>query len=166
MTTKTDTARDQALAQVASITAMVEAIECDFGRLEELREERDEWNEGHPATPWASEHCDEAEELADLEAAAGEHEDRDSALEAIREDPLEISVRCPWQSVGEEDVQPDEFRIVLRTGGPHVELQGDLQDGEPCSVRVLYRDRDDSGELFDFDHDVVLTYCQQFSFGQ
>jgi predicted nuclease with TOPRIM domain len=36
-----DTARDQALAQVASICRMVAALECDFERLEELREERE-----------------------------------------------------------------------------------------------------------------------------
>lgn len=169
MTTKTDTARDQALAQVASITAMVAALECDFDRLEELRDERDTWVSGHedvfgdPAQEWRAKHPDDAAELADLEEAAGEHEDRDSALQAIHEDPLSVEVRSDWANLG-ETLNPGEFRIVLCAGGPHVELQGDLQDGEPCSVRVLYRGWNDSGELFDFDHDVVLTYCQQFSF--
>lgn len=172
MSTKTDTARDQALAQVASITAMVAALECDFDRLEELRDERDEWvsdhvydTEAEGRKEWADAHQADAQELTDLEEAAGEHEDRDSALQAIREDPLSVEVRSDWETLESPPMlAPAEFRIVLCTGGPHVELRGDLQDGEPCSVRVLYRDWGGSGELLDFDRDVVLTYCRQFSF--
>ena len=44
----------------------------------------------------------------------------------IHETPLSIEVRSGWHSVGEDAGEPEEFRIVLCTGGPHVELTGDI----------------------------------------
>jgi hypothetical protein len=106
------------------------------------------------------------EELAELEEAAGEWSCRDDVEGAIHEDPLSIKVRTDWHDPGSsKNQEPSEFRIVLCTGGPHVEILGELDHhGEPDRVRVLYRDWGYSGELFDFDHEAVLTYCQQFSF--
>lgn len=175
MTTETkDTARDQAIAQVASITEMVAALEVDYDRLQELRDDRDGFVDSIDGPPeldtpaqWVLKNPDEAEELADLEEAAGGCEDQDEARERILEDALSVEVRSGWSLVGEGQMAPEEFRIVLCTGGPHVELVGDLDDhNEPSRVRVLYRDWGTSGELFDFDRDVVLTYCQQFYFGE
>lgn len=109
---------------------------------------------------------DEEQELSELEEAAGDCTDEEDARTRIEEDPLSVEVRSGWHSVG-ETLEPAEFRIVLCTGGPHVELQGELgADNEPDRVRVLYSDWGDSGEIFDFDRDAVLTYCRQFHFGE
>lgn len=166
-----DTARDQALAQVANICAMVDALDVDYDRLEELRDMRSDFAEeygsvfANPAFEWRAKNPDEAIELSDLEEAAGECESEDDARENIQEDALSVEVRSDWCNPG-ETMEAAEFRIVLCTGGPHVELVGDLDRGTPTSVRVLYRDWGDSGELFDFDHDKVLRYCGQFYFGE
>ena len=157
-----DNAHSQALAQVASITEMVAALECDYDRLQELREEFNAWQEED--CPEVFEH---AEELAELEAAAGDCEDREQAEQRISEDALSVEVRSGWHSPHEDAESPDEFRIVLCTGGPPVEIVGDLdQYSQPDRVRILYRDWGTSGELVDFDHEVVLTYCRQFYFGE
>lgn len=231
-----DTAHTQAVSQVESIVAMVAALECDFDRLEELRElaktprfiagynmpgympdsepavfgsisearayiadEMETHNyevanfgndEVVPVSQEAIDECrngeslygstfgnwhywvtqdgamiDEEEsareELAELEAQANDCEDAEEAQQRIQDDPLSVEYRSGWSNPG-EDLTPEEFRVVLCTGGPHVEIVGDLnQHGEPASVRVLYRDWGTSGELFDFDHDAVLTYCAQ-----
>ena len=135
-----------------SIAEMVAALECDYERLEELRDakgdwepeevphdfpvleldEDDEaedratcgecgrsWDDAAPTayTPVPSARCpfeayhgpktweeanpDEAEELAALEAAAGDHADRDSAREAIESDALSVEVRSGWTTPGE-----------------------------------------------------------------
>lgn len=169
-----DNAESQARAQVASICEMVAALQCDYERLEELREERDDYENpelGNLASPevhriaWEQENPGEAEELAELESAAGDCEDEDEARQRIEEDALSVEVRSDWVSPGEE-MTAGEFRIVLCTGGPHVELVGDLEHGEPSRVRVLYRDWGESGELFDFDRDAVLAYCACFFFGE
>lgn len=147
-----DTAHDQAIAQVESIVRMVAALELDYDRLEELRgiESPDE---------------DEARELAELEEAAGGCESEDDARQRILEDALSVEVRSSWHTPGESP-EPSEFRILLCTGGPHVEIVGELDDSnEPCRARVLYRDWSESGELFVFDRESVLTYCRCFYFG-
>lgn len=161
----------QARAQCASVAEMVAALECDYDRLEELREARDDFVSESPlgandaAYKWRADNPEDAAELAELESAAGECSDADEARERILEDALSVEVRSSWHSPGEPG-EPDEFRIVLCTGGPHVEFVGDLNRGEPSSVRCLYRDWGTSGELFDFDHDAALTYCRQFYFGE
>lgn len=154
------TARSQAMAQVHSIAEMVAALECDYDLLEELRDLK---GLSHDDTALS---LDELEELAELEEAAGGCESVDEARERITEDPLSVEVRSAWGDVG-GTLTPSEFRIVLCTGGPHVEIVGELDENlQPTRVRVLYRGWGESGELFDFDRDTVLTYCQQFYFGE
>lgn len=166
-------AMNQARAQVESIVEMVAALQCDFDRLEELREARADSgfpsrvlakNPDHSGGWWEDEFPDEAAELAELEAAAGECADADEARQRIEEDALSVEVRSGWQTPG-EDLQPEEFRIVLCTGGPHVEIVGGLnRHNEPESVRILYHNWGESGELFDFDRDAVLAYAACFFF--
>ena len=171
MTTE-NRAEEQARAQVESVVSMVAALDCDYERLQELRERAEE-NKAIVAAyaekmdDWQA-HADASDELcelAELESAAGECESEDDARERIHEDPLSVEVRSGWASTA-ADLEPEEFRIVLCTGGPHVEIIGELSRGEPVSVRILYRDWGTSGELFDFDRDAVLTYARQFYFGE
>ena len=108
----------------------------------------------------------ELEELEELEEAAGNCESEDDARERIQEMPLSVEVRSRWASVG-DTLEPAEFRIVLCTGGPHVEIQGELtQHNEPCRAWVVYKDWDTSGRLFDVNQDVLLKFCNQFYFGE
>lgn len=161
-------AKQQAISQVQSIVGLIAAYNCDYDRLEELRDERSEWmdDNANDAALWAQAHPDEAEELDELKAQAGECESQEDAEEAIHETPLSIEVRSAWTTLDEGPLTPAEYRIVLCTGGPHVELVGDLDtNGEPERVRVLYKDWDCHGELFDFDREAVLEYAQMFYFG-
>lgn len=162
-------AKQQAISQVQSIVGLIAAYNCDFDRLEQLRDERSDWldDNANDSALWASAHPSEAEELAELEAQAGEYEDQDSVHDAIMEDPLSVEVRSAWTTLDDTDnMTPAEYRIVLCTGGPHVELVGDLDtNGEPTRVRVLYSDWGCHGELFDFDRDAVLEYVSKFFYG-
>lgn len=163
MSDATDNAELQARAQVESIVAMVAALRVDYGRMEELREEI-------AACCTASAHGLEREsalkrELAELESAAGECTSEDDARERIMGDALSVEVRSDWESSASE-FTASEFRIVLCTGGPHVEIVGELDNGSPSRVRVIYKDWGTHGELFDFDHDAVLRYCSEFYFGE
>lgn len=167
-----DNAHDQAIAQVESIVSMVAALEVDYDRLEELREERDDYqneNLGNLSSPevhaiaWTQEFPEDAEELAELEDAAGDCSDEEEARGRIQDDPLSIEVRSDWCSYGDE-MTPGEARIVLCTGGPHVEILCGLDRGQPSRPRVIYKDWGTSGELFDFDHDAVTLYLEQLYF--
>lgn len=160
-------AHQQAAAQAESIADMVAALTLDYDRIEELRDELAELEEQQAelmdAPAGYLQRLDGLrEELAELERIADGCADADEARDRIMEDPLSIETRSGWVSVGEE-MSPEEYRIVLCTGGPHVEIVGDLDPhGAPCRVRIAYRDWGGSGELFDFDHGAVLTYAQQF----
>lgn len=129
MTTETNSrAMEQAAAQYSSIVEMVAAVNCDYGRLEELKGERedlteavkdaeseyleatedDEENEQEllaeledARVALANWEAENAEELAELEDAAGDCEDEDEARVRIQEDPLEVQVRSDWTTVGE-----------------------------------------------------------------
>lgn len=133
---------------------MIAALTLDYDMLEELREELADLEE--------QANGQRLEELAELERIADGCADADEARDRIMEDPLSVETRSGWISAGEE-MRPEEYRIVLCTGGPHVEIVGDLdQHGAPCRVRIVYRGWGDSGELFDFDRAAVLAYAQQF----
>ena len=92
----------------------------------------------------------------------------DQAREAIQGDPLSVDVRSGWVSTwSSERVQPEEFRILLCTGGPAVRIIGDLDRGSPDSVEVEYQDWFTPWErmpLTSEEEAAVLTYCQQFYF--
>lgn len=53
----------------------------------------------------------------------------DSAYETIREEikesPLLVQVRSGWRSVGAQS-EPEEFELLLSTGGPALRIIGDL----------------------------------------
>lgn len=156
----------------ASIAEMVAALECDYDRLEELRGDRATWEDPpvdahtRPAEPWAGENPDDAEELAELEAAAGDCESREDAADRISEDPLSVEVRSGWVTPGDDVMTPEEFCILLSTGGPAVRIVGDLNGcGEPIRARLEVQDWFKPWtEYAPADQDTLLSYASQFHF--
>ena len=181
MTTSNDNhGLDQAEAQAKSIAAMVSAINCDYDRLQELRDEReslaDEIDgidtasayglEKEKAAREALENWDieNAEELEALEIDAGECADSDEAREIVQNDPLSVEVRSGWVSATDA-MTGEEFRIVLCTGGPHVEIRGELDSGTPSRAWLQYQDwGTPMTRYFDIEQSTLLAYCQEFYF--
>jgi hypothetical protein len=168
--TETDTSEGQAVAQLAGIREMVAALECDYDRFAELREQRDTYDpeDDEPLT-WADTYADEAEELAGLEKAAGECESQDDARERIEQDPLSVRVRSDWHSPGEDPTDAcGEFEILLCTGGPACRIVGELAEPcEPCRIRIEHQDWFTPWTDYPLnreEEEVVLTYCRCFYF--
>lgn len=95
--------------------------------------------------------------------------DEEAARERIQEDALSVQVRSDWYSPGDEDgAKPAEFEILLTTGGPALRIIGDLDEhGQPTRARMEHQDWGTPWqELFEADRDVLLTYAQQFYFGE
>jgi hypothetical protein len=162
-------AEEQARAQLASIVSMVAALECDYDRLEELREVRHELPDGYETDPvvggyvwrcpskdvgsrrfdteedaiiaaWAHANPGEAQYLAELENDAGDCENRDDASERIQDGPLSVQVRSGWYSPGETP-EAEEFEILLCTGGPAVRILGELDEHhQPSRAWIEYQD--------------------------
>lgn len=191
--------KDAALQEIGksaaeSIAEMVAALECDYDRLAELQEERTDWlseNPGKYLDPndprakagahWALAFPDESDELAELIAAAGESYDpdesadtnRDNARQRTQEDALSVQVRdSSWHDPGmheSDGYSPDEFEILLSTGGPAIRIIGELSDGQPTRARLQAQDWFTSWT--DYRGDAIsnadlLTYCQVFYFGE
>lgn len=175
----TNHAKEQARAQYESIAQMVAALECDYDRLEELRDERSDWlaenpgrfiepNDPRDGARWALAFPDEAEELAELSEAAGEYESLEDAERAIREDPLSVEVRTGWYPPGDDKPDPEEFQILLCTGGPAVRIRGELdQWAEPASARLQYQDWFTPWtDYLETDEATLLAFCREFYFGE
>jgi hypothetical protein len=169
--TETDTSERQAQAQLAGIREMVASLECDYDRLAELREQRDEYQPDDDDPPtWAEAFPDDAEDLAELEDAAGECESQDDARERIEQDPLSVRVRSDWHSPGEDPTDAcGEFEILLCTGGPACRIIGDLDEScEPCKARIEHQDWFTPWTEYRLNSEeeaAVLTYCRCFYFG-
>lgn len=190
--------KDASLQAIGENTArclshMVTALEVDYDRLEELRSMVANINV-YASTDvpgyWGFDGCEsdsykteldakaaaiasigenDAEELAELEKAAGDCTDREDAEQRIQEDPLSLQVRSGWHSPGETG-EAEEFELLLSTGGPAVRIIGTLDEhGQADSARLQAQDwftpwTDYRGDAISDEQ--LLTYCNVFYFGE
>lgn len=150
----------------AAIAEMVAAMQCDYDRLEELRGERDSYEGGQTDGPetWAECYEDDAAELAELEAAAGDCEDEETARERITEDPLSLRI---FGERTDGEWEATSYELLLGTGGPAVRIVGDLSNGEPTSARLEVQDWwKPWTEYVPASQDVLMAYVGCFYFGE
>ena len=85
---------------------------------------------------------DWTQESHDLYQEWQEYGDDDTDLrewieDYIRDSVLSVECRTGWYQVGDNG-DPEEFRLVFSTGGPHMEMRGKLDtDMEPCKCQVM-----------------------------
>lgn len=101
---------------------------------------------------------------------ADDGEEREEAERMIQEDPLSVEVRSGWAGVGMA-LAPEEFQILLCTGGPAVRIIGELDEhGTPSRAWLEYQDWGTPWtEYFGFKAGAMsdlLEYCQQFYFAE
>ena len=148
-------AEENARAWMETISEQVAALEMDWERLEELRD-----------TDPADLDEDERVELSELVNTAGEFEDRENVEDRIREEPLSVEVRSGWYSPG-GDSFPEEFMILLSTGGPALRIIGELDENlQPIRCRLEHQDWGTPWTGWrDADRDVLETWARQFYYG-
>ena len=99
--------------------------------------------EGTGETQSASNLEDEECPVCDGTGEIDREEDADTIRERIEQGPLSVEVRGGWHSPGSEvGRKPDEYRILLTTGGPALQLVGDLDEyAEPYGTpRLQWQD--------------------------
>lgn len=151
--TDTNHAQQNACGWMDTIREYMDCLNADRDRLQELRDEKDDWiaNLGGDAdeqdrtdAEWGKEFPDEATELAELVNAViidGEELDEDACRDRIMESPLSVQVRGGWHNPGDADDSPEEFEILLSTGGPALRIIGELDEHcEPTRARLEYQD--------------------------
>lgn len=185
MTTNTDHARQNAAGWAATIAALVAALECDFARLEELRDERaDLVSENESAAAegpeeeqkaraaldaWDAENGEELRELTEAADCNGEPvKDADEARERIEQSPLSVEVRTDWHAPGADDEKPTDFRVLLTTGGPALQIRGELDEhGTPTRAWLEFKDWGTGWTQYhDIDAETLLTFAGCFYFGE
>lgn len=87
----------------------------------------------------------------------------------MHEMPLSVMVRDGWREAGGmTDEGPEEFEILLGTGGPAVRIWGTLDEyGQADLVELQNQDRRTPFEPVPFktDMNVLRGFCNQFYFG-
>ena len=118
------------------------------------------------------------ERLQSLEL--GNFDVREEVEQEIHEMPLSVEVRSDWYTPGEclGQTSPVEFRILLSTGGPAIQLRGTLSEhGEPEKAWLEVQDWFTPWTEFwpvrpkDDDHrslteDILLRFARCFYFGE
>ena len=120
-----------------------------------------------------------AEMIRALEAARESEDDDaiDAAHTVIHEAALSVEVRSDWYTPGSRlNADPVEYLILLSCGGPSLRITGRLgAHDEPETADLEYQDwgtpwtryHPAHGEpLFDTHNDDILTFAQQFYFGE
>ena len=137
----------------ATITALVAAMECDFDRLEELRDELQALDDdcadaecdpvltARNRADWLKENEEEFKDLTDAATVDGDlMESADAVRERIQQSPLSVQVRSGWANPGDEMVAED-FEILLSTGGPALRIMGELDEHkQPHRAWLEYQD--------------------------
>jgi hypothetical protein len=165
-----------------TIRSLVAALEC-YDRLAELRGEREALAEeittadqAHTRAEaenalfiWDTENGDELRELIEAATVDGdEMKDADSVRERILESPLSVQVRSGWHNAGEPG-EAEDFEILLSTGGPALRIVGELDEHkQPHRAWLEYQDWSTPWTHHHVDGfaDTLLTFCQQFYFGE
>lgn len=94
------------------------------------------------------------------------HTDVAEAIEeSCRETALSVDVRSGWGTPGE--LEPEEFQILLSTGGPALRIIGDLQSNEPSCAHLEFQDWGTPWTQWrrDVDHEALDWFCSLFYFG-
>jgi len=97
----------------------------------------------------------------------------EEAREAIQNDPLSVEVRGGWQSPGDyynagRPEAPEEFCLLLCTGGPAVRIMGTLDEhGQPDEAWIEHQDWGTPWTPYAMSHQQsqdVLEYAGHFYF--
>ena len=100
---------------------------------------------------------------------AGDQAAEDEVRAEIDELPLEVLVRSGWRRPGEDVGTPEEYQLLLSTGGPAVRIVGDLgRYGEPTTAVLEYADWGMPWTAYPTDVEAsraLLEFAREFYYG-
>jgi hypothetical protein len=108
------------------------------------------------------------EMLAALTEASTNNTAYEAAEQAIHESILSVLVRDGWHEPGKScEDGPDEYEILLTTGGPALRIWGKINDhGEPGTAELQYQDWGTLWTRYPAREVTLLSFAQCFWFGE
>lgn len=107
------------------------------------------------------------ESITNMVAALQDDDLQDQASDAIYEHPLSVEVRSGWH-IPYEPLHPEEYQIMLCTGGTGIRLIGLLDSFDaPDTARLEYCDWGIPWTEYPIDSDneaTLLTYASMFTY--
>lgn len=94
-------------------------------------------------------------------------DETDAARSRIEESVLSVQVRDGWKSPGAKSEGPEEYEILLSTGGPALRIYGKLSDyNEPETAELQYQDWFTSWTIYQADEGLLLKFAGAFYFAE
>jgi hypothetical protein len=112
------------------------------------------------------------EMLSDLQAhdagqETSEEDQREEAEQRIQESVLSVSVRDGWRVPGSPSEDgPEEYEILLSTGGPALRIWGKLDRGQPDSAELQMQDWGTPWTRYPAPEATLLAFAAHFYFGE
>lgn len=98
---------------------------------------------------------------------------QDAVTEYAQEMPLTVRVRSGWYIPGTPEGAPEEFEMLLSTGGPACRIIGELYSGSVawqsgCRPVMQHQDwfKPWTESSYDIDTNALLWFCEQFYYGE
>lgn len=98
---------------------------------------------------------------------------QEAVIQYAQEIPLTVLVRSGWYVPGTPEQQPEEFEILLSTGGPACRIIGELDRGSVawqsgCRPVMQHQDwfKPWTEISYDIDTNALLWFCEQFYYGE
>lgn len=99
----------------------------------------------------------------------GRENDREKAEQTIHESVLSVMVRDGWRTPYPAPAGdgPDEYEILLTTGGPALRIWGKLNEHcEPCTAELQHQDWGTPWTRYPAPEATLLAFAQCFYFGE
>ena len=110
----------------------------------------------------------------------GDYTREDEIREQAQDEALSVEFRSGWSS-NPEEMKPEEFKILLSTGGPACQIVGKIDYGscEPIDIEIQYQDWGtpweplqlnstyaDKSPNITSDYEALEWFCNCFYFGE
>tara|TARA_Y100000361_G_scaffold70237_1_gene62073 strand:- start:2 stop:400 length:399 start_codon:yes stop_codon:yes gene_type:complete len=97
-----------------------------------------------------------------------DYEAQDQLKESILNSPLSVEFRSGWYSSLDDELVPEEFKILLSWGGPALRIIGELDNYGPVNPKLQFQDWGTPWTDFEITEDqqnALNWFCNCFYFG-
>ena len=99
---------------------------------------------------------------------SNDYNQQDELRESVLNSALSVEFRSGWYSSLDDELVPEEFKILLTWGGPALRIIGELDNYGPVNPKLQYQDWGTAWTDFEITEDqrkALNWFCNCFYFG-